>query len=327
MTALLRLVQPWGWVALLLALAAPALAGPARLEVGASIVPLGDFCRHVGGEGVEVHVMIPPGASPHAFEPTPAAMARLHRAAVFVYVSRRMEPWAGRFLESPDGRRLATVEAVQGFSLLDGDDDHPEPARQEAGPAPRADQEHEHPAAGQAAAPHHRHQGGNPHVWLDPVMAQDICRRIAAALIQVDPEHRQTYEQNLQAYLRELEALHQEFVRTTAAFSRREFVAFHPAFTYLARRYGLREAGIIETSPGREPTPRQLQAMVRSIRKYQIGVVFAEPQFDARVATAIAREAGVQVLLLDPLGGRLPYGSDYIKMMRHNLEILTQAMH
>ena len=231
------------------------------------------------------------------------------RAVVFVYVSREMEPWAGRFLDSPDGRRLAAVEAVGGIDLINGDDSH--------GHAPQA--------AGQGTDQHH-HRGGNPHVWLDPVIAQDICRRIAAAFIQADPEHRQVYEQNLESYLKQLEALHQEFARRTQGLSRREFVAFHPAFSYLARRYGLREAGIIETSPGREPTPKQLHAMVRTIQKYKIGVVFAEPQFDDRMATAVAREAGVQVLVLDPLGGRPPYGSDYIPMMRHNLEILSQAM-
>ena len=106
----------------------------------------------------------------------------------------------------------------------------------------------------------------------------------------------------------------------------RDYVSFHPAFTYFARRYGLNEVGVIEVAPGREPTPRHLQDLVAAIRRYGIKVVFAEPQLNPRVAEVIAQEAGVKVLMLDPMGGRPPYGSDYLKLMRHNLAALDEAL-
>ena len=111
-----------------------------------------------------------------------------------------------------------------------------------------------------------------------------------------------------------------------ATWRLRDFVSFHPSFSYFARRYNLHEVGTIEAAPGREPTPRHLQDLVAAIRRYGIKVVFAEPQLNPRVAEVIAQEAGVKVLMLDPMGGAPPYGSDYLQLMRYNLAALDEAL-
>ena len=161
---------------------------------------------------------------------------------------------------------------------------------------------------------HATHQAGNPHIWLDPVLAQDICRKIAAAFIQADPGHRAQYEANLKNYLAALDELNREIQQHAQTWRLRDFVSFHPSFSYFARRYNLHEVGTIEAAPGREPTPRHLQNLVAAIRRYGIKVVFAEPQLNPRVAEVIAQEAGVKVLRLDPIGGPPPYGSDYLQV-------------
>jgi zinc transport system substrate-binding protein len=269
---------------------------------------LADFCKHLGGDRVAVQVLIPPGASPHVFEPPPSVIANASRARVFVYIGAGLEPWAQRLLAAGDSRDRVVVQAAQGLPLI-------------------ADVPDEEP--GHEAAHHeedHHHEGGNPHVWLDPVLAQEICLRISAAFIQADPGHRPEYEARLKDYLQKLGELDREIKKQVADFRLREFISFHPAFSYFARRYGLREAGVIELSPGREPSPRHLQRLIAAIRRYGIRVIFAEPQLSPRVAEVIAQEAGVKVLLLDPMGGRPPYGSDYLQLMRHNLAVLAQAM-
>lgn len=306
-------------LALLLAGGATVAAGaavPEKLPVAASILPLGDFCQRIGGDRVAVSVLIPPGASPHVFEPSPGAVAQAVRAKVFVYVGAGLDPWAQRLAER--GQVAAgpgLVQAVAGIPLVA---DVAGAGGQDEGEV-QVGHSHRRGAA-------HRHQEGNPHVWLDPVLAQDICRRLAAALMAVDPGNRALYEANLKRYLAELEALHQEIQATVAAFRLREFVSFHPAFSYFARRYGLKEVGVIEAAPGREPTPGHLRRLVEDIRKLGVKAVFAEPQLSPRVAEAIAREAGVKVLILDPLGGRPPYGSDYLQLMRHNLAVMSRAL-
>jgi zinc transport system substrate-binding protein len=180
--------------------------------------------------------------------------------------------------------------------------------------------------AGHSTSPPHVHHQGNPHVWLDPVLAQDICRRIAQAFIQVDPQNQKKYEANLKAYFKNLEELNQEIAQKVATFRIRDYVTFHPAFAYFSKRYGLREVGVIEAAPGREPSPGHLQNIIAAIKKSGVKAIFAEPQLSPRVAQVIAQEAGVKVLFLDPLGGRPPYGDDYLKLMRHNLAVLAQAL-
>ncbi len=295
--------------ALLLGWLGAGMSAAAKIPVAATILPLGDFCRQIGGDLVEVQVLIPPGASPHAFEPPPLIMARAYQARVFVYVGAGLEPWADRFLASRGTANLAAVEAVYGIPLFrEAGGDHP--GEESGRPEPGG----------------HLHPGGNPHVWLDPILAQGICRRLAAALIQVDPGHRAAYEANLLSYLQKLEALDQEIRRQVSSWRLKDFVSFHPAFNYFARRYGLHQVGVVELAPGREPTPRHLEAVLGAIRRYRIRAVFAEPQFNPKVVQAIAREAGVKVLTLDPMGGRPPYGSDYLKLMRHNLAVMAEAM-
>jgi zinc transport system substrate-binding protein len=278
----------------------PALATaptPGKLLVAATILPLGDFCQKIGGNLVQVQVLIPPGASPHIFEPAPSEMARAFRARVFVYIGAGLEPWATRLLRAWGSKNLVRVEAARGIPLL------------------------KMQGEGEEA-----HLTGNPHIWLDPVLAQEICRKIAAAYIQADPAHRAQYDANLQAYLAALAELNQEIENHAKRWRQRDYVSFHPDLAYFARRYGLHNVGTIEEAPGREPTPRYLQHLVAAIHRFGIKVVFAEPQLNPRVAEVIAREAGAKVLRLDPLGGRPPYGSDYLKLMRYNLATLDQAL-
>lgn len=283
----------------------------AKISVTASILPLGDFCQKIGGEQVAVQVLVPPGASPHVFEPSPTAVAQALKSQVFVYVGAGLDPWAERLLKTQKSPQRAVVEAVAGMPLIE--------AVAEA-------EHHEHGAKEHGEAEHHHHEGGNPHVWLDPVLAQDICRRIAQALIQVDPAHKKAYEENLARYLQQLEDLDRDIKKSVATFRHKEYVSFHPAYTYFSRRYGFKELSVIEEAPGREPSPGHLQRIIAAIKKSGGEAVFAEPQFSPRVAEIIAQEAGVKVLFLDPLGGRPPYGSDYLKLMRHNLAVLTQAL-
>jgi zinc transport system substrate-binding protein len=288
---------------------AQAAAYGEKILIAATIQPLGDFAEKIGGDRVQVQVLIPPGASPHVFEPSPFAVAQASKARVFVYVGAGLEPWAEKFLRARGRAGMAVVEATKGIPLIrevEGKHHGEEP------------EEKEHEG--------HSHEAGNPHVWLDPVLAQGICRQIASALIQVDPTHRSQYEANLQSYLGALEELNREIQQQVSTFRLREFVSFHAAFAYFARRYNLRVVGVIELAPGREPTPRHLQRIVAAIKHYGIRVVFAEPQLNPRVAQVVAQEAGVKVLMLDPEGSRPPYGGDYLKMMRHNLAVLAEAM-
>ncbi len=290
---------------------------PVKLPVAASIIPLADFCRQIGGERVQVQVFIPPGASPHTFEPSPGLLTGLRQAKVVVINGAGLEPWVGRFLQTLKVQKPMVVTATDGLDLIREVHGHVREGGPQTIGGKKPEHGHGHP---------HAHGDVNPHVWLDPVLAQDICRRLAAALSSADPEGRPVYEQQLHQYLEKLTALHDKIAAATAQFQIKEFIGFHPSFSYFARRYGLREVGIIEVAPGREPTPRALQNILAAIKRYGIRVIFSEPQFNPRIAEVLANEAGVRVLTLDPIGGRPPYGESYIQLMEYNLNTMAQAM-
>ena len=216
----------------------PAAGAPAarpqaapRLAVAASILPLADFARHVGGDRVTVAVLVPPGASPHTYEPTPAQLVLLSHASVLVLNGVGLEFWADKVIAAAHNPRLVVVRTAAGLPILAGDADEP---------------------------------GGNPHVWLSPRDAIHQVEAIRDALIRADPAGAAVYRANAERYIAELEALDAEIRDTVATFHSRQFIAFHPAWVYFARDYGLTQAAVIEASPGREPSPAEIAGIIRS---------------------------------------------------------------
>jgi zinc transport system substrate-binding protein len=162
---------------------------------------------------------------------------------------------------------------------------------------------------------------GDPHVWLDPLRYALIVRRIGVAL---DAPRRAAH---LVARLRELDT---EFQRGFRRCARREIVTSHEAFAYLARRYGLRQIAITGVSPEAEPTPRDLQRVVRRVRDTGATTIFFETLLSPRIAETVARETGARTAVLNPIEGLTPSearrGEDYFSLMRANLRSLRRAL-
>ncbi len=281
-------------VSLLLALAGcQVLPVEAKLKVVASIFPLADFVSNIGGEKVEVITLLPTGASPHTYEPKPRQVKEIARAKVFVKNGLGLEFWAEKVVRAAANPNLMIIDASEGISPIG--DEH--------------------------------HGGANPHVWLDPVLARQQVKNITQALIQADPVNKEFYEKNAAQYLASLEALDKKIRETVTNFSIREFIAFHPAWTYFAQRYGLVEAATIEEAPGKEASPAHIKNVIDTAKKLGVKAIFAEPQFNPKAAKRIAEEVSAQVLFLDPLGGpELKDRNSYLKLMSYNLEQMNEAM-
>lgn len=278
----------------LFALVAPgAFAQP--LKVTASIYPIGDMVKEVGGERVEVGVLLPPGASPHVFEPTMRAAKELSQARLFFEVGAGLDFWAEKLARGSKAN-ITVIVLSDGMRLLREGGEH-----------------------------RHEHEAANPHVWLDPVLAMEMVKRIEKALVEADPQSAGIYRRQSAEYIGRLQALDSEIRKTVANFRIKSFISFHPAWDYFALRYGLKSVGVIEQSPGKEPSPQKLREIVKAIRDYHIRAVFAEPQLNPKSAEVIAREAGVKVIMLDPEGG-LPGRETYLGLMRYNLDRMKEAM-
>ena len=133
--------------------------------------------------------------------------------------------------------------------------------------------------------------------------------------------------ENAADYIAQLQSLDQEIKNETQSFSSREFITFHPAWTYFAKRYGLVEAAVIEEAPGKEPSPEYIMHVIDVAKAIKVKAIFAEPQFSTKAADSIARDSGAKVLLLDPIGGPKLAGKDsYISLMEYNVEQMGEAM-
>ena len=269
-----------------------AAKGPSakKFDVVASIFPVADMVRNVGGSRVGVYTLLPPGANEETYEPPVSAFKALSGARAFFMIGAGLEVWAKRLLAAaPSGIRKVVLS--QGMPLIG------------EGPGGVA----------------------NPHVWLDPVLAIGMVRRIENALSAMDPAGASYYRGNAARYIGRLKALDSEVRRTVSAFRIKSLVSFHAELDYFARRYGLRIAGVFEGSPGKEPTPRKLEALIKAIKEDGIRAVFTDEQLNPRPAQIIAGEAGVKVVMLDVIGG-LPGRDSYIKMMEFNLARMKEVM-
>jgi zinc transport system substrate-binding protein len=270
-------------------------AGP--IKVAASTVPMADFCTQVGGDLVEVRTMVPPGASPHTFEPTTEQMKFMSNAKVFVQNGLNLEAWAADIVKKVDNQEL--VDVVAGDNV------------------PKSDLIE----VGEGVY--------DPHVWLDPNLAIYEVEAIRDGFIKADPENDDTYEKNARRYIEELEELNEYVKGETSEFTVKKFVSFHPAFRYYAARYGLEQVGSIEEVPGKEPSVGEIATLVDLMKSENVTVVFTEPQFNPQAAEAIAAEAGADVVLktLDPLGDPDdPETCTYIKLIKDDTGVMAEVM-
>ncbi len=278
--------------------------GDGPIPVVATIFPVADLVRNVGGERVSVTILLPPGASPHTFDPKPSQVRDVSEAHVFFQIGAGLEQWSERIAFAAGNREMEIVSLSDGLELL----------------CSSGHRQCEHD-------PGHVHGGANPHVWLDPLYAVQMVERIAAVLSRVDVAGASVYRKNADAYIRDLQSLDVTIRETVSGFAGRRYVAFHPAWAYFSKRYGLEAVGIIEEAPGKEATPRHLEGIVSAIRSYGIPAVFVEPQLNPKEAEVIAEETGTGVVFLDPLGGEGLEGRDsYLALMLYNLREMEKVL-
>jgi zinc transport system substrate-binding protein len=166
----------------------------------------------------------------------------------------------------------------------------------------------------------------NPHVWVSLSLHRRQIRNIADGLVKADPAHAELYRRNADAYDRKLEALTGRMRAALKDLKSRDIVTMHEAFPYFAKEFGLNVVKVIEREPGSEPSAREMAETIRMIKQAGVRAVFAEPQYPAKAAEAIARETGVALHVLDPVVGGPETADAYLHIMEHNLKELVAAL-
>ena len=256
------------------------LAQP-HLHVVAALPPYQSVLESLGGERVLVHTLIPPGANPHTWEPSPASLKLLGQAQIYFTDSMGIDlPWLPRFKSAQASMQF--VNMAQEVQWL-----------------PAIEEEHHH-----HDTPTHHHENESeldPHIWTSPLQMQNIAVRIAATYMTYDPQGIPYYKKRLASFLTRVKSIDQSLRQAVAKLpiTQRRFLIFHPSYGYLARDYGLEQMSVeIE---GKEPKPADLAKLIRTAQKWQIKTLFVQPEFNARSAETIANEIQGQVIPINPL--------------------------
>jgi ABC-type Zn uptake system ZnuABC Zn-binding protein ZnuA len=285
--------------ALGLPLAAHAGAAAERPLAAATIAPLASLTARVAGDGWDVVTVVPPGVSPHVFEPGPREVKRLAKARVVVTVGAGYDAWAARL-----------VAACAASAVI-----HDAGASVGVAVEERAGDEHDHDGE----------VGRDPHWFLSPRRAAAALGPLAEAFARVDPAGAAGYRARALETSRALAALHAEIEALLAPVRGRVVVSTHNSWTYFLADYGLVNGGSVEPLPGREPSPHQMRALVDLVRERRIPALFSEPQFSLSAARAIARDAGVRLVLVDPQGG-VPGREEYADLLRFDARAFREGL-
>lgn len=280
-----------------------------KLKVIATVYPVYEFVRQVGGDKVDVSMLVPVGAEPHDWEPSAKDLVKLRESKAVFFHGAGFESWIGKLLNKDNLGNSQAIEISKGIPLMKQEDEE------------EAEHSHSHG--------HNHDAETDPHLWLDPVLAQQQVKNIALALSNIDAANKDYYDANAQRYIAELESLHKEYQTALADVKQRSFVTNHAAFGYLAARYNLKQLSIMGLAPDAEPTPDRMAKLVKTVRENKLKYVFAETVVSSKLAETIARETGAGVLLLHPVDqlteNEWKAGQNYLSLMRANLANLKKA--
>lgn len=281
-------------VALLAALTACAHASSGstagKVAVATTISTLNSFVQGAGGEYVSVKNIVPIGASPETFAPAPQDVAAVADANLLVENGAGLETWLDRLLHDAGARDLHVVVATAGLPV----------------------------------------KNSNPHLWMDPVLAQRYVLAIRDGLVAVDPAHADAYRRNAASYNARLDQLAEDIRRKikTIPPSHRYMIVFHNAWQYYNDRFGITTLGFVERNPGQEPNPAQIAELIDSAKRHGVRAVFSEPEYSPKLLSTIAQGAGIKVIenLYDDSVGTDPRVANYIDMMTYDTNVIVQAL-
>ena len=285
-----------------------------KLQVVTTFYPMYDFTKQVAQDDAEVSMLLEAGMEVHSFEPSSQMIAEIQDADVFIYNSPEMETWVPDVLASIDTSDMVVICASDAITLLEYEGEA---------------HAHDHESEEEGANAGHSHTV-DPHVWLDPVLAQTEVSTIADGLAEADPDNAEDYLENAGIYNGKLNELDEAYRAAFEGTENRTFVTQHAAFAYLAARYDLNQISVTGLNAEVEPSAAALSTLSDYVKANNISHIYFENNASSQTAETLAEEVGVELAVLSPLEGITEEdqesGSDYISVMLDNLEALKQSI-
>ena len=252
-----------------------------------TLEPLRYFTEAIAGDNYEVVSMVPKGSSPESYDPTPQQLVNLSKSQAYFRIGYIGFEQAWMKKLEANCPNMKVYNTSKGIDLI-------------------RDKGHWHGD--------HFHEGGvEPHVWNSTQNALIIADNIYQALCELDSTHQEDYQKRLDVLKQTIRQTDAN-VRTLLENADSTFLIYHPALSYFARDYGLKQVSIEEG--GKEPSPAQLKALIETCRNENVHTIFVQQEFDQRNAQLIANELGVNIVSINPLS------YDWVKEMIRIAEAL-----
>jgi zinc transport system substrate-binding protein len=238
-----------------------------------SILPQKTFVEKIAGDDFEINLLIPPGSSPAAYTLLPSQLKDISRSAIWFrigYIGFE-HSWKDKIAQA--NTNMKVVNLSDGLDLI-------------------ADKKEQH-------GDHVHMDGVDPHVWLSPLLAKQITKRILDELIDLKPEKTAEYKANYMRFVKECDQLNIDLKNKLKPYKGRKIIVFHPSLSYYARDYGLDQYSL--ESGGKEPTPQHLKNVVDLAKKENIKIIYIQSEFDREHARVFAQEIGGDIIQVWPL--------------------------
>lgn len=281
-----------------------------KLNVMVSFYPLYEFTTNVGGDKINVQMLIPPNVEPHEYELKPSDMVNIIESDLFIYNGAGMEPWVHNLIDQ--NKDLKVLEASINVELIKNNEEENQ-----------VEEHHEE---------EHAHGEYDPHIWLSPKNAIIQVENIRNKLIEIDPENKEYYTQNANEYISKLEKLDNEIENqiNSERCKKKELVVTHATMAYFCKDYGFEQIALSGINPEAEISVKELTEIIEHIEGKNVSVIFTEEQINPQTAEVIANELGIQTMTLNTIHGiseeDKKAGKNYITLMEDNISKLKVAL-
>jgi len=279
-------------------------AGQARIVT--TIEPLGMILWELTRGRRSVEILLDPGSSPHTYEPTPSAVRAINGSVMLVHAHEHLDGWVTSL---PASRSLELAPLIP-------------PANRISMPSPDPERQ-----AGHVQSPSHddTHDGLDPHFWASPAVVQSMIPALVDSLCAADADGCSTYRKNGDAFITDLEAIHRRIASMLRPVKGTPVMLAQPFFQYFLTEYDIPVVGVVEPHPGKEPSPQQIRALIRTVEEKKPAVIFTQRQLPGRSARVIARETEIPTVDLDPMGGTTGQ-TTYREFLMHNAREVFRAL-
>ena len=253
----------------------------ANINTVVSILPEQTFVKAIGGDKVDVALMVLPGNSPHTYEPKPSQMKEIAKASLYFAIGVEFEKvWLPKFTTLNSNMKVVDLsKGIEKRSIVS---------------------HHHYTRNEHHVDKHDDHAGMDPHIWTAPANVKVIAKNIFEALSKEDPSNKEYYQKNLDTFLSKIDATDAEIKSVLAHLPKgTKFMVFHPSWGYFAHAYGLEQLAV--EVEGKSPKPRELVTLIKEAKEEKVKAIFTQPEFSDAMAKVMANELNINVIKVSPL--------------------------